>query len=544
MKPLFAMVQKTKVRLREAIKGRVLIVEDEELLRDSLGQLLGSKGYEVAFAGDGKDALEQLHVQAHGHLQNAPLPDIILLDLRMPRMDGWQFRAIQKDDPKLGLIPVIAFSADGTAKAAAISAQAYLRKPVEPAELLGTIERVLLENRRQLSERLDESERLASLGRLAAGVGHEINNPLTFVMLNLCNSVALLRTALQPAESESCSPAEELARLKGGLSEVLEMLDDCQIGSDRIRTTVLNLQRLSRQNEQRQVVDLNEVIERSLSMVWNQVRHHARVTKKFAVLPPIFGNGAQLEQVFSNVLVNAAQAIAEGDAEGNAICIATSVDTVARELLVEISDSGQGIAPEILSEIFEPFFTTKPLGQGTGLGLSISRQTIVDHGGRIAIESTPPRGSIVRIHLPTADVVASTPQMPVVVESKDRGCGRVLVIDDELLIGRVVRAALDKDHDVVVVERGSEAIALLARGDVFDVILCDLVMPDVNGPEFHAAVAQRWPQFLPRIVFMTGGAFTLGTANFVRNVRPKVLRKPFKGDALEGLVQSLLKEND
>ena len=154
---------------RSTTKGRVLVVENEQFLRDSLGLLLDKSGYEVSFADHGREALRLLRAET--------LPNIIILDLRMPVMDGWEFRTIQKDDPRLGLIPVLVVSADASPKAAAISAEGYLRKPFDSEEVLVAVERVLSENEIRMAARLNETERLTSLGRLAANVGHEINNP-------------------------------------------------------------------------------------------------------------------------------------------------------------------------------------------------------------------------------------------------------------------------------------------------------------------------------------------------------------------------------
>jgi CheY-like chemotaxis protein len=287
----------------EVTKGRVLLVEDEDLIRDSLGPPLEDEGYEVSFAEDGREALKRLYTES--------LPNIILLDLKMPIMDGWAFRAIQKDDPKLGLIPVVAISADTSPQAVAISAQAFLRKPVDPNEILATVHRICLENERQISARGDETERLASLGRLAAGVGHEINNPLAFLMLNLSQSLERIRPgSLLPRDwSEAPSPELELEleRIRGRLVEVTDMLEDCQIGAERIRETITNLQRLSRRGEEnREPLDVNMIIDQSVSMVWNQIRHRARLVKRFGKIPSIRGNAGALGQVFLNLLVNAA----------------------------------------------------------------------------------------------------------------------------------------------------------------------------------------------------------------------------------------------
>jgi signal transduction histidine kinase len=521
-------------------KGRALVVEDEELLRDAMGPLLEAEGYDVSFAENGLDALKYLHGEV--------APDIIVLDLRMPVMNGWEFRAIQKDDPKLGLIPVVAVSADGSAQAAAISAEAYLRKPVDPKELLGTIARVLLENKRRMLALLDETERLAALGRLAAAVGHEINNPLTFVLMNLTQSIEELRPPTRPAGAPPPAgpPDVGLAEANARMADVTGMLEDCRVGGERIRETVSNLQKLScRNDDRREPIDVHALIEQSVSMVWNQIRHRARLIKMFGKIPSIAGNRTALGQVFLNLLVNAAQAIPEGDAEWNEIRISSRVEAgeAGDELVVEISDSGKGIPSEILPHVFEPFFTTKPLGQGTGLGLSISRQTVIAHGGRMTVDSVLGKGTTFRVFLPLGAPLVP----PLAVVARQRRTSvlrqRILVIDDEPQIGRVIRTALGADHDVSVVQRAGDALTLLELGQTFDLVLCDLVMPDLSGPEFYATVAARWPDLVGRLVFMTGGAFTPGTVEFMEHLATRILAKPFTADRLKGLVHEVVVGN-
>ena len=387
-------------------KRRILVVEDDESLSEVVAPLLTDEGYQVSFAENGREALRQL--------QTEPLPNIILLDLKMPVMDGWQFRRVQKDDPRLGLIPVVVTSADESAQAEAISAQAFLHKPVDPTELLSTLDRVLFECDQLLAERMDETERLASLGRLAANIGHEINNPLTFVMANLTLSLEALHRSMESAAGipEARIPrVAELERIKGRMTAIAELLEECQVGAVRIRETVGNLQRLSRRNKDQLVsLDVHKLIDESVSMTRDEIRHRARLIKTFGAPSLIRGNSAALGQVFLNLLLNAAEAVPEGDAEGNEIRISTRVAAAegGAELVVEITDSGGGIAPEALSRVFEPFFTTKRSGHGTGLGLSISRQTVIDHGGRMTIESELGIGSIVRVFLP----VDASQQLP------------------------------------------------------------------------------------------------------------------------------------
>jgi signal transduction histidine kinase len=527
-------------RLRsDGSRNRVMIVEDERIIRESLGGLLEEEGYEITFAENGQDALNRLRAGA--------LPDIIVLDLRMPVMDGWEFRAAQKEDPRLRGIPVIAVSADRSAPAVAISAQAYLRKPLDVSELLRTLDRILFESEwNRMSARLAEAERLASLGRVAAGVGHEINNPLTFAVLNVSQSLDKLGALRAWVEQLSPGQIPGLDRAKADLNLMVEMLGDSRIGMERIGQTVGNLQRLSRQGpHDRGVLELPKVIEQSIAMVWNQIRHRARLTKHLSDVPPVRGDAAALGQVFLNLLINAAQAIPEGDAEGNEIFVGTS--TAPGEVIVEVRDTGQGIAPEDLPHVFEPFFTTKAAELGTGLGLSISRQTVTDHGGRIEIESEVGKGTVFRVHLPMAPAGAVIPGATTTAAGPETGAvptrARILVIDDEPLMGRVIRAALTPTHDVVVVSRATEAFERLAADPNFDLVLCDLVMPDVGGPEVYATLSERWPRLAKRVIFMTGGAFTPATKEFLSRGETPLLAKPFHVEELTALVRQSLTKN-
>jgi signal transduction histidine kinase len=380
----------------------VLIVENDAWLRDSLGQLLEENGYEVSLANNGREALTLL--------RSAALPNLIVFDLKMPVMDGWEFRAIQKDDPKLGLVPVLVISADARPQAVAISAHGYLRKPFDSKEVLAAVERILSENEGRLSARLDETERLTSLGRVAANVGHEINNPLTFVMLNLRQSITDLNalcSAILYAEAvtEQSLPSAALEQLKSRILGITAMLQECETGGERIRGTITNLQRLSWKSvAEREPLDMNELLEESASMVSHQIRHRARFTKRLGDTAPVRGNRAALGQVFLNLLVNAAQAIPEGNADQNEIQVTTRIDAASgvrgAEVVIEVRDSGAGIAPELVSRVFEPYFTTKPQGGGMGLGLSISRQAISDHDGRMTIESEVGKGTVFRVFLP------------------------------------------------------------------------------------------------------------------------------------------------
>jgi signal transduction histidine kinase len=542
-------------RSTRAKPGSVLLVEDDRDVRETLGELLEAEGYEVACADNGQNALARLRT-------GLALPDVIVLDLNMPVMDGWQFRAIQKDDPALSGIPVVAVSADRSAPAVAISSQAYIQKPFDFSSLLRTIERVLFDSEREhMSARLEQAERLASLGRIAAGVGHEINNPLMFALLNLQQSLAHLRTLPADDVAVGDAPAAPPSHPSILMPRVIEMLRDCEIGLERIRQTVGNLQSLSRHGAGapaagtagvREPMDVCAVMEESISMAWNQIRHRAQLVRSYSSSPTVLGNASALGQVFLNVLVNGAQSIPEGGADRNELRV--SIAVVKGEVVVEVCDTGTGIPSDVLPHVFDPFFTTKAVGVGTGLGLSISRETVTEAGGRIALASEPGRGTVCRIILPCAGSAVARPRTRVAARAVAAeptiagepatpvapAGGRVMVIDDEEAIGRVVARAFSKRHQVTVVQRAVDAFARFAAGDRYDLVLCDLLMPSVSGPEVHATIAARWPELLPSLVFMTGGAFTPATAEFVGRALTPLLHKPFRAADVAALLDQRL----
>jgi two-component system, NtrC family, sensor kinase len=241
--------------------------------------------------------------------------------------------------------------------------------------------------RKQVQEKLRAADRMVSLGTLAAGLAHEVNNPIAYVLSNL---------RFIDEELESVVGSEENPER---WREVREALRESSMGAQRIRDIVRDLKTFSRGDEEQQgLVDLHAVLDSCANIARGEIRHRAQLVKDYGVLPAVQANESRLGQIFLNLIVNAAHAISEADGKSHEIRITTRQE--GEWVVVGVKDSGIGIPAENLSRLFDPFFTTKPIGVGTGLGLSICHGIVTGLGGRIAVESEPGHGSTFRVYLP------------------------------------------------------------------------------------------------------------------------------------------------
>jgi signal transduction histidine kinase len=369
-------------RRRAPLPARICVVEDDHDIREALEDLLQGAGYEPTGYSRAEEALNALE---------ASEPDLILLDLMMPGMNGWQFRVEQKRRPKLRDIPVVALSADVSPYAAAIDADAYLSKPVNFDELQDVLEHVLLANeRRRLAAKAMELERIRSLGMLTASVAHEINNPLGYMLGSLDLAMSQLR-ALREARPE----------LAQELSAVLPNLDAAADGAERVSSIVKLLSTFSRTEESGATpVDPVRAVEAASRLARQQIEGRASFVQNLEPVPFVIGNEARLAQVVLNLLTNAAHAIPDGSDRPHRISVSTRSDSDS--VVIEVADDGVGMAPALLAKIFDPFFTTKAPGTGTGLGLSISRDIVASMGGSLSADSREGAGSRFEIRLPIA----------------------------------------------------------------------------------------------------------------------------------------------
>jgi signal transduction histidine kinase len=461
--------------------------------------------------------------------------DIVLSDYSMPRFSAPMALALVKER-KLDLPFIIisgTVSEDIAVEAIHGGAHDFMAKG-KLSRLIPAIERELRDvtlraEQKKMQDQLMVSDRMASMGTLAAGVAHEINNPLACVMANL-----------DLAARDVIERAEKLG-LTAEFNEVREELHDAREAVERIRNIVRDLKIFSRSEEDKTgPVDIQRVMESTLRMAWNEIRHRARLVKNYGKTPLVEASESRLGQVFLNLVVNAAQAIAEGRAEDNEIRISTSTDP-SGGVVIEIADSGPGMSPEVLGRLFTPFFTTKPVGVGTGLGLSICHRIVTGFGGSIDVKSEVGKGTAFRISLPPARAELSEEAPHVALDMVARRRGRILVVDDEPMIAKAVQRTLSAEHEVVTIGSADEALKRIGAGERFDVILCDLMMPQMTGMDLHAELCRVAREQAGRMIFLTGGAFTTGARAFLDETPNQRVEKPFDTLHLRALINDRIR---
>jgi two-component system cell cycle sensor histidine kinase/response regulator CckA len=385
-----------------------------------------------------------------------------------------------------------------------------------------------ISEQKRIQAKLVLSDRMASVGTLAAGVAHEINNPLSCVTGNL-------EVLAEEIQKRSRDPDAATS------AQLLEIIAEAREAADRVRRIVRDLNTFSRSEEDRRApIDLHRVLDLSINMASSEIRHRARLEKEYGPVPVVAADEARLGQVFINLLVNAAQALPDGHADQHTIRVVTKTDSLGRAV-VEVHDTGPGIPPEILGRIFDPFFTTKPVGVGIGLGLSICHGIVTSLGGEITAESRVGEGSTIRVSLPAAaEVSRGAAAVGGAASTQKVGKrGSILIVDDDELVARSLRRAL-RFHDVVVARNGREALQHVASGKAFDVILCDLMMPEMTGMQVHAELSRIQPDVAEKMIFITGGAFTPEARSFLDSVSNERLEKPVDMKTLRAVVERML----
>lgn len=392
-----------------------------------------------------------------------------------------------------------------------------------------------MEDRLQLEKDLRHAQKLDALGRMIAGIGHEINNPLAYVVNNLEYARGELLKLAVP------SPPE-----------LTEAIEEAAAGAERIRNIIQSAREFSRPwEEPPSPVDLRDCVAGALKIVHHQLRQRAQVVTSFADAPRVLADPHRLEQVLVNLLMNAFHALSEDRAE-HEIRVTTARASDSR-VQISVIDSGRGIPERDLDRVFEPFFSTRPLGQGTGLGLWICRKIVESFGGSIQLTSQVGIGTSVCVTLPVASVTATESQASAAVKATagpgldgaaepdvEARAGRILLVDDEPAILRSLKRLL-AGHEVVMTTDPRQGLSLY-REQHFDVVLCDLMMPGLGGIEFLRELERVGPEHARRVVMMTGGAFTDPMRESFARLTNPCIAKPFRKRELLGLIQKQLAE--
>jgi PAS domain S-box-containing protein len=377
-----------------------------------------------------------------------------------------------------------------------------------------------LEHERELMQR----DRLASLGTMAAGMAHEINNPLTYIQANLqqMQDVPLVLPGSSASDEQGLGVL--VAECLTGINQVAEIVNSLLDGARPDHSTV-------------GPVGFNALVESCLRVVEHELPHKAQLDLEMpAETVYVEGNEAKLSQVLINLILNALAAMDSARADSNRLSI-----RVRREkdfVVLKVSDTGTGIPSANLSKIFNPFFTTKPVGEGLGLGLAMSHRIVTDMGGTIVATSEDGMGSTFRVSLRAIAPVQPDASSKRDTSSGSAAVGRILIIDDLPAIARVLARML-RLHDVTTVHTTDEALRQMKDGD-FDVVLCDIMMPVMTGLELRAAIQTSRPALAERFIFVTGGIFSEVDHESAMESGCPIVQKPVNRKELMAAVQSVL----
>jgi len=382
---------------------------------------------------------------------------------------------------------------------------------------------------RQIQSKMLQTEKMAALGQLVSGIAHELNNPLTAIM---GYAQLLLGHGLLPPQ----------------LAEASKVFQE----AERARRIVKNLLYFARENKPERIrVDLNEIVERTLALRSYELRvENIAVECALAPdLPETVGDPYQLQQVVLNLLVNAEQALLQERGQGH-VWIRTH-GLPGAKISLEVSDDGPGIPPEIAMRIFDPFFTTKPSGIGTGLGLSIVYGIVQQHGGEITFENQPGAGVKFVMEIPVvstfaeagAEAGATAPAaLAAIVPGQPRTftAGRILVVEDEPTVAQLIVDVLrEEGHQIEAVLDSREGLTRISRAH-YDLVICDLRMPRLDGPAFYEALVSAGSPVQNRIMFVTGDTLAPRTLEFLEARDQPYLAKPFLVEELKLAVNRML----
>ena len=517
------------------MRSGILVVDAERGVATELQQTLATLGYDAyAIATSADEALARAHERA---------PDLVLMDIHITgELDGIDAAHRLRRELAFALVYLTADADDATlARAKETEPHGYLLKPAGPAALRSTIEMALhkhqveqraLARQRWLAEilpeldatvtrRLEIADRLASLGTLAAGVAHEVNNPLSVVVAN------------------ATYVADELARVREergpdpGLDEAIVAQGELLGAADRIAQIIGDMRDVAKPPQGADArADVAAAVARAVRATAGALRDRARVITEIGPVPAAPGDESRLTQVLVNLLLNAAHACPPGGVIGNTVHVRAHTSDDGG-IALEVTDTGAGIAPDILPRVFEPFFTTKPIAAGTGLGLAVCRGIMTSLGGAITATSTLGQGTTIRLRLPSAIAPRPSPARSASIRA------RVLVIDDDELVRRALGRML-RDHDVTTARGAAEGLALIAGAREFDVIITDIAMPDMTGIELFEHLRATRPAVARRLVFLSGAVVAPQTRAFFDTVPNAHVEKPVRGAILQEVIAKVM----
>ncbi|MEQ1570627.1 MAG: ATP-binding protein [Myxococcota bacterium] len=489
---------------RDHLRATVLEVMSEGLIvRDASGAVVDANPSALRILGYGSDQV----VGAPAGVGGPMLRDD---ETELPALDSPMLVALRTGAPQRDKVVGVRLARG--VRWISVNAQ----RIESPRLVVGTLRDVTEERRlAQLETAMALQKRLLTLGTLAAGVGHEINNPLSFVGSSIEFVLEELRSW-----PDAASPR---------VRALIEAAEDAREGARRIAGIVRGLRALGSPEAQPVPVDVADLIHLSVHMAMHEIRPCATVAFALEASGRALADPSALTQILVNLLVNAAQAFATNDPARNRIVVSSR--EVRDRVVIEVEDNGVGISADVLPRVFDPFFTTKSAGTGIGLGLSISLDLARGLGGGLTCQSDDGRTAFT-LTLPVAHAVDE-------VEPARTRRGRVLVIDDDIAILRSFRRVLESEHDVSTVSDPRDALRVLTE-QRFDVILCDVLMPHLSGIELFVEVRARDPQLAARFVFVSGGTRTLEQERFLSTLRNLRVSKPVDTGSLRQIARRLV----
>jgi nitrogen-specific signal transduction histidine kinase/CheY-like chemotaxis protein len=396
--------------------------------------------------------------------------------------------------------------------------------------------------REQLGAELAHGERLGAIGVLAAGVGHEINNPASVIMTSAENVRMELENLL------SVPRYQQVVHLQRQAASWIEDLGDCIAATRRIAAIVRTLGVFSRKADASPPVPvlLNDEVERVVRLIGKELRYRADLEVDLdSDLPPVIASEHAMTQVVTNLVVNALQALEQAQVEHGKVRISTSHDETS--VLLEVADDGPGIAREDLGRIFDPFFTTKETGSGSGLGLAITRELVMKAGGDVFVESELGAGARFWVVLPRAVQAIIPDTRPATRQPPPRSSRlRVMIVDDDEFVLRAVARSLSDEFECIALSSGSEAVERLRSEPKVDALLADIVMPGMNGLQLYEVVRAEYPELARRTVFFSGGIGSphlrtaierTGRPCFDKPVDPRELCRALRSQAAGGRLE-------